>query len=107
MASHALPPADGGPVDLRRAPRHALSITRATVRGLGEEPGDAKLVDLSIYGCRLQAIERQQGERLWLRFDGSWPVGATVVWVKGDRVGCRFDEAIPNALMRQLAADLI
>lgn len=86
----------------RRADREAVTVTRATVRGQGEMPGAATLLDLSIYGCRLEmALPPDPGARLWLRLDGGWPVRATVVWADADRVGCRFDEPIANDIMRR------
>ena len=86
----------------RRADREMMIVTRATVRSHGEAPGDAKLLDLSIYGCRLRvAVPPQPGAQLWLRLDGGWPVRATVVWADPDRIGCRFDEPIANDVMRR------
>lgn len=99
-ATAALPPA--APVELRGARREVVTVTRATLRGLGEAPDAAVLLDVSIYGCRLQvATPPAAGARLWLRLDGGWPVRATVVWADPDRIGCRFDEPIANAVMRR------
>lgn len=87
----------------RAEPRLKLSITRASVRRHGKSPVDALLHDLSTYGCRLAAgIEAEQGERLWLRFDGRMPVAATVVWCDDGMVGCRFDAQIERSMMRAL-----
>jgi hypothetical protein len=88
--------------DRRGAEREAVVVTRASVRGQGEMAGDAELLDLSVYGCRLRvAAAYDQGARLWLRLDGGWPVRATVVWADDGRVGCRFDEPIANETMRR------
>ena len=78
-------------------------MSRATVRGQGRDPGAAVLLDLSIYGCRI-AMDSQHGEgdRVWLRLDGGWPIGATVVWVEDGRMGCRFDDPLPGSVMREL-----
>ncbi len=90
-------------VDKRRAPRHTVRISRATVRQHGETAADAILHDLSIYGCRVMSvIGHQDGERVWLRFQGTAPVAATIVWTDDKFAGCRFDEPIPNSLLRSL-----
>lgn len=102
---------DPAVIDQRRGERRPLAVARAegTV-GIeaGGEPGTARLLDLSIYGCRLAVRGwHDEGDRLWLRFDGGWPVAANVVWTDGSRVGCRFDEPIAGATMRELSRELI
>jgi hypothetical protein len=93
----------------RRAQRRPLAVERASVWDAhGDAADEARLLDLSIYGCRLKVVDApDEGDRLWLRFDGGWPVAASVVWADGDRIGCRFDEAIPGAMMRELSRALI
>lgn len=90
-------------IEQREVVRHAVLLQRATVRHHAKQASEAKLVDLSVYGCRL-LIEGSYkiGDRLWLRFGGSNPIGATAVWLEGDRLGCRFDEALDRALFREL-----
>jgi hypothetical protein len=101
MPAAALRPVNLDAAERRRAEREAVVVTRASVRGQGETPGDAELLDLSIYGCRLRiAAAYKQGARLWLRLDGRWPVRATVIWTDAERIGCRFDEPIANEVMR-------
>lgn len=90
-------------VEHRSAPRHHVVVTHATVRRQGDAPTDAYLRDLSIYGCRIESSLRPEvSDRLWLRFQGSMPIAATVVWSDNDFTGCRFDEAIPRSLVRAL-----
>lgn len=97
----AAPALDLAPVNRRRARREEVLVTRAAVREQGGLAGDAVLLDLSIYGCRLQVTAAHKvGTRLWLRLDGGWPVRATVMWADPNRIGCRFDEPIANAVMR-------
>ena len=85
----------------RLAPRHGVVITRATVRNHKQQPVDGVLRDLSVYGCRLASVvEQSPGERLWLRFEGSMPFAATVVWCDKGFIGCRFDTPFPRALLR-------
>lgn len=90
-------------IDLRAVERQPVVLRRATARGHGKQATDAKLVDLSIYGCRIEADHMfKPEERLWLRFSSSKPIAATAVWVEGDKMGCRFDEPIDRALFRAL-----
>ena len=90
-------------VEQRSAPRHRILVTPATVRKHGDEPEEATLCDLSVYGCRIASpTDYNEGERLWLRFNGSMPTAATVVWNDGEQTGCRFDAPIERSLMRSL-----
>jgi hypothetical protein len=90
-------------VEQRSEPRHRILVSGATVRKQGETPLEATLRDLSVYGCRLAcASGHPEGERVWLRLQGSMPVPATVIWNDGDHIGCRFDAPIERSLMRSL-----
>lgn len=90
-------------VEHRSAQRHRIIVSQATLRSHGEEPVEATLHDLSVYGCRLGcSTNHQQGERVWLRLKTTTPVAATVVWNDGDHIGCRFDAPIDRSLMRSL-----
>ena len=90
-------------IEQREAVRHPVLLQRATVRGHSKSPQEARLVDLSIYGCRLVTnVSFKQGERLWLRFSGGNPISATAIWFEGDRLGCRFDKALDRARFREL-----
>lgn len=94
-------------VEQRSEPRHRILVTSATVRAHGGEPDEATLRDLSVYGCRITcSAGYPEGERLWLRFNGSMPVAASVVWNDGEQVGCRFDAPIERSLMRSLTLAL-
>lgn len=89
--------------DSRAAIRHHVTISRATVRRLGEDAVDAELTDLSIYGCRILTDEPLgAGDRLWLRFTGAIPIAATVVWCSDGMMGCRFDKPIASRMARTL-----
>ena len=90
-------------IEQRDVVRHPVLLQRATVRRHSKVAQEARLVDLSIYGCRLMTdASFKLGERLWLRFSGGNPICATAVWFEGDRLGCRFDEALDRALFREL-----
>ncbi|GAA0735644.1 PilZ domain-containing protein [Sphingomonas japonica] len=105
MASRATQyrPVAPAQADARRAPRHRVVVTRASVRRHGAAAVEAVLDDLSIYGCRVSVAELDPvGERLWLRFEGGMPVAATVIWATDGRMGCRFDQPIARQLARAL-----
>lgn len=90
-------------VEQRAESRHRVTVTRATVSGRGSKPIHAELHDLSIYGCRFACQTRHSpGERLWLTFQNSLPVAATLVWNDGNFVGCRFDAPLPRSTVRAL-----
>lgn len=91
-------------VDQRVADRHPVELKRATVRRHGAKSADARLCDISAYGCRVQSdLDVGIGERLWLRFPDSLPVAATVIWRETGLTGCRFDAPIETAMVRKLA----
>jgi hypothetical protein len=90
-------------LEQRAEPRYPVHITRAAARTNRARILAADLCDISTYGCRLVASTRHlPGERLWLRLNGGSPLAATVIWCADGRIGCRFDEQLPHALMRQL-----
>lgn len=96
------------PTEHRAVPRQIVSVTRATVRGHGQDPAEASLRDLSIYGCRLELDAAwQPDDRIWLRLDGGLPIAATVVWAEARWIGCRFDAPIATAAMRALTRSLL
>lgn len=89
--------------DQRQAFRHPVVLQRASVRRQAAPAHDARLIDLSIYGCRI-ATEAcfQPNDRLWLCFEGSCPIAATAIWCKDSHMGCRFDAPIEKTLFRTL-----
>jgi hypothetical protein len=87
----------------RSSPRVVVTVTRASVRKISEQPSDASLKDLSIYGCRIETtLDHKAGEHVWLRFAGANPVHATIVWFDKGVAGCRFEVPIANSLFRSL-----
>ncbi|MEN2785482.1 PilZ domain-containing protein [Sphingomonas qilianensis] len=90
-------------VEYRTVPRHSVVITTATVRRHGSLPDDAVLCDISAYGCRLESPNDYSAqERLWVRFPGSNPISATVVWARDGFTACRFDAPIERSLLRSM-----
>jgi hypothetical protein len=87
----------------RDAIRHPVLISHTTMRRQTAKIDNAKLIDLSIYGCSLEVdTVVKSGQRLWLRFSGSSALASTVIWCEDGRLGCRFDAAIDRGLFRSL-----
>lgn len=90
-------------VEHRQAFRHPVMLQRASVRPHASHAHDARLVDLSIYGCRIALdVRLEVNDRIWLSFEGSHPIPAAVVWCDGSNAGCKFDAPIDRALFRAL-----
>ena len=90
-------------LEQRDVARHPVLLQKATVRRHSKQPIEAKLVDLSVYGCRVLLDGGfKVGDRLWVRLANSNPISATAVWAEGDRLGCKFDELLDRALFREL-----
>lgn len=99
---------DAALVEHRAAPRYSVAISTAKVRRQGEMPSEAVVVDLSIYGCRVQSPMRHKPrERIWVRFTEGPPFAATVIWAKDGFAGCRFDAPMERAMMRSMTLSLI
>ena len=65
------------------------------------------MLDLSLGGARVEtrhAIPR--GEALWLVL-GKVKVFATVQWARGGRIGVKFDEKLPKALVLSLRGEVV
>jgi hypothetical protein len=58
--------------------RHPVLISRTTMKRHATQADEAKLINLSIYGCSLEADHIvKAGQRLWLRFSSSAPIPFT------------------------------
>lgn len=87
----------------REAACHPVLLQRATLSKSGKEADEARLLELSVYGCRLSIDGRYKpGDRLWLRFAGANPIAGTAIWYEAGKLGCRFDEVIDRMLCRAL-----
>lgn len=103
MASRATAYRSMAPVERRDDLRFDAQVTRATLRGLAQEPVDAALVEISIYGCRIACdVAHDVAEPVWLRLNGSLPIAAKVVWSRDGVIGCRFDTPIERPMLRSL-----
>lgn len=103
MASQVMPFPRPRSREQRAAPRHKVHVSRATVRQIGHEAVEALLMDLSIFGCRVSSEERfDKGDRVFVRFAGSLPIAAEVIWSDNGETGCRFDKPLERSLLRSL-----
>tara|TARA_R110002020_G_scaffold324179_2_gene539940 strand:- start:115 stop:447 length:333 start_codon:yes stop_codon:yes gene_type:complete len=90
-------------IEQRKAFRHPVEIQRTAIRQHGKTAQTGKLIDVSIYGCRVSSNSQfTEGSRVWLRFESSSPITATAMWCRDGHVGCRFDETLDHALFRSL-----
>ncbi|WP_417611253.1 hypothetical protein [Parasphingorhabdus sp.] len=82
---------------------HPVEIRRTAIKPDGKSTKTARLIELSVYGCRVASkAVFAQDSRVWLRFEGSGPITATAMWCRDGEVGCRFDEKLDAALFRRL-----
>ena len=90
-------------VEKRSEQRHLVILQRASIRSQSNRPERAPLLDVSSYGCRLEAKQKYRaGLRVQIRFFDRDPVAATVIWAKSGHLGCRFDNSIDQNLLRAL-----
>ncbi len=87
----------------RATPRHEVSISSASLKRKGNMSIVATLLDISIYGCRLEAdAVFKEGEKVTLTVDEHAPVKATLVWQKTKQAGCRFADSLDTEMLRTL-----
>jgi hypothetical protein len=98
---------DPARIDQRGVDRHPVFIQQATMRRHRAPSIEAKLYDVSIFGCRLACdAPVKPDERIWLRIRGGMPIAATVMWASDGLVGCRFDAPISSGTVRALSLGL-
>ncbi|MBL0926007.1 MAG: PilZ domain-containing protein [Sphingomonadaceae bacterium] len=77
-------------LEQREAVRHPVLLGKATVRRHAKHPIEARLVDLSIYGCRVLIDGGVKvGDRLWLRLACSTPTPPRVLAGAAGRRGAQ------------------
>ncbi|SIN88701.1 PilZ domain-containing protein [Parasphingorhabdus marina DSM 22363] len=87
----------------RSVARQRVKVSRASFRRSSNRDIKADLVDISVYGCRLEAdAVFQEGEEISLDVASADPVTAVVVWHKVKQAGCRFKEALDPEILRRL-----
>ena len=70
----------------------------AALRDEGAVSGPAKVIDISLDGCRIEA-EQPMGPdaEVWLKLPGLETKRARVCWVNGKEAGCEFDTPLHPA----------
>jgi len=83
--------------------RHLVILQRASLSAADGYKYEARLVDISYFGCRLEFDqELLAGTQLQLRFFKRDPIGGKIVWCKDGLAGCHFDASIDKSLLRAL-----
>lgn len=94
-------------IEQRGALRLPVAVSGASVRRHSEQPADATLLDLSVYGCRVATDgEFVADERIFVRLTGGLPIPAAVIWVEDGVLGCRFNTPIARSLLRSVVLSL-
>ena len=75
--------------EARRAPRRAVSLA-ALISDTGAAENPVLVVDVSASGCRLQGIQVNVEDEIWLGLPGSCPHRCRIVWTRDDLAGCEF-----------------
>ena len=90
----------------RKAPRVPLP-TEVTLRRYGYNAWKVKVLDASITGCRVEALERLvEGETVWLKMPGIDSIQARVAWAKDWNAGLEFATPLHPAVFDMLRARL-
>ena len=85
---------DSDPANRRRSVRHPVDV-EATMRQLGENGVEARILNISEHGFMAQSEGAfEVGSRVWLLLPGRDRANAEVKWVAGDRIGAEFAEPI-------------
>lgn len=77
---------------------HALAA-KVTLRRTGRRSCRVPVLNMTPCGCWLNIVDHPDvGEHVWIKFDGSEALEATVCWVAGVKVGLRYLNAVPSAV---------
>jgi hypothetical protein len=111
-AAAAMAPAQQVAPDLREMARRAVArdiIDFHTVVAVeGNGAFDARLMDISPYGCQVRAYSRvlERGERIWVLLPGLGEVAGEAMWGLRGLFGCKFAEPVDSDLYAQLLPQL-
>lgn len=90
-------------INRRDVPRYDVAIDISPLKRKKSKPIQARLADISLYGCRLEAdAVFQEGEVLELSVDSHVKAEAKVIWQKAQQAGCRFVKALDPEALRSL-----
>jgi PilZ domain-containing protein len=94
-----LPPPEG-----RKAERRIVNLA-ARLRDPGASVSEIEVVDLSTDGFQARgAAALEPGASVWLKLAGLEPQNSEVVWVEGDRAGCKFASPLHPATLELVVA---
>jgi hypothetical protein len=94
-----------GQTERRRANRAALNLT-ATVRDGSKSKAQARLIDISTHGCRIECTTPVTDEtKLWLSIAGLESQHCRVVWHCEEFVGLEFEKPLAQAVFDKLLRD--
>ncbi|MCJ2179783.1 PilZ domain-containing protein [Novosphingobium album (ex Hu et al. 2023)] len=84
--------------DMRRSPRRESGAV--LMIGRGTEGDEARILDLSRTGLRLQSqASCRPGDAFWINAPDHPSIKAKVVWREGDEFGCEFETPISRAVL--------
>lgn len=81
------------------------------MRKPGQPNFRVRVVDASMEGCRIEFVDRpEEGDRMWIKFDGLETLEAQVCWVKEFEMGVNFAKpmhpAVFDMVVDQLTGDV-
>lgn len=83
---------------------HRVNISGASVPRSKKHKVQATILDISIYGCRLELDTIvPAGENIQIHLANTEVVDARIIWQKASEAGCRFAEAISRQKVKALA----
>jgi hypothetical protein len=88
-------------INERRHERHPLAVD-SRVRELGAPGGRGRIKDVSVAGCRLDAVDLPRNAEIWVTLGESQPMRARVVWVASGEAGCEFYAPLTRADLRNI-----
>jgi hypothetical protein len=90
----------------RRSTRLDMSF-EVTLRRSGQHNFKVRAFDLSSDGCKVEFIDRpDEGETVWIKFDGLDALQAKVRWIERSCLGLEFERPIHPAVFELLIARL-
>jgi len=90
-------------INRRAVPRHEVEVTSVSLNAEKSKSIPASLIDISIYGCRLELdANLTDGEAVEISIATFTSIAATIVWTKDDQAGCRFVDSMDPQMMRTL-----
>ncbi|MBO9671426.1 MAG: PilZ domain-containing protein [Sphingobium sp.] len=92
----------------RRAVARDIIDFHTVVAVEGNGAFDARLMDISPYGCQVRAYSRvlERGERIWVLLPGLGEVEGEAMWGLRGIFGCKFAQPVDSDLYAQLLPQL-